>query len=70
LRQQGQVLDLFGNVVSTSAAQQLAQGMTVHATTVSFGNNSSLRTTDTLLDFIFVRPVTSVEPLITISRLR
>lgn len=69
-QQQGQVLDQFGNVVSTSGVQPLAQGITAHPNTVSIGNNSRLRTTDTLLDFIFVRPVASAEPQLTISRQR
>jgi hypothetical protein len=67
-QQEGQVLDQFGAILSTSGTHPLAQG-SAHASTIMIGNNSNLRATDTLLDFIFVRQNATMEPQITISRL-
>ncbi|MBZ5649289.1 MAG: DUF2341 domain-containing protein [Acidobacteriia bacterium] len=68
--QQASVLDSFGELISTTTPQPLAQGTSAHATTIQIGNNSSLRATDTLLDFVFVRPAAQIEPLVTVTRVR
>jgi hypothetical protein len=68
--QQGMVLDQFGGVLSSSDQQPLAQTTSVHANTLLIGNNGDLRATDTLLDFIFLRNVSTVEPTITVVRIR
>ncbi len=68
-QQEGQLLDPSGTVLNTSGVLPLAQGVSGHISNVTIGNNSSLRTTDTLLDFIFVRQRASVEPQVTASRL-
>lgn len=64
--QQPSVLDEFGQLISTISPLQLAQG-TSHASAVEIGNNSNLRATDTLLDFIFVRPAAETEPTVTVT---
>jgi sialidase-1 len=63
-----EVLDRFGQVLSFSAPQPFADGTTIHPSLLAIGNSSTLRSTDTLLDFIFLRPVADAEPEITISR--
>ncbi|HSS98576.1 MAG TPA: DUF2341 domain-containing protein [Terriglobales bacterium] len=68
-QQEGQLLDSFGTVLNTSGVLPLAQGMSAHISALTIGNNSNLRTTDTLLDFIFVRKQAAVEPQVTVSRL-
>ena len=68
-QQEGQVLDQFGIVLNTSGVQPLAQQAAAHATSIVVGNNTNLRTTDTLLDFIFVRPIANLEPAVTVSRI-
>ncbi len=65
--QQASVLDEFGGLISATMPQPLAQG-TSHATAIQIGNNSNLRATDTLLDFVFVRPAVQTEPLVTVTR--
>jgi hypothetical protein len=67
--QQAWVLDGFGGIVSATSPMPLAQGVS-HATTVQIGNNSSLRATDTLLDFVFVRPAAQVEPTVVVTSAR
>jgi len=67
---QQSVLDDFGNLISASTTLPLAQGISSHASTIQIGNNSTLRATDTLLDFVFVRPATHVEPVVTVTRIR
>ncbi len=67
--QQALLLDQFGAVVSTGLPLPLAQG-TAHAAAVQIGNNSSLRATDTLLDFVFVRPAAQTEPTVTVTGVR
>jgi hypothetical protein len=42
--------------------------MASHATAIQIGNNSALRATDTLLEFVFVRPAAQTEPLVTVTR--
>lgn len=66
--QQASVLDLFGALISATSPLPLAQGTPVHATAIQIGNNSDLRATDSLLDFVFIRPVAPTEPLVTITR--
>ncbi len=68
--QQASVLDSFGALISVTAPQPLAQGTSIHATALQIGNNSDLRATDTLLDFVFVRPAAQSEPLVIIERVR
>ena len=65
--QQGSVLDEFGGLISATTPQPLAQGI-AHATAVQIGNDSNLRATDTLLDFVFIRPAAQTEPLVMITR--
>ena len=65
--QEASALDVFGGLISAATPQALAQG-TAHATEIQIGNNSNLRATDTLLDFVFVRPVAQTEPLVTVTR--
>ncbi|MGC2184973.1 MAG: DUF2341 domain-containing protein, partial [Terriglobales bacterium] len=64
------VLDDFGNLISGTTTLPLAQEISSHATTIQIGNNSTLRATDTLLDFVFVRPAAQVEPVVTVTRVR
>ncbi len=66
--QQASVLDSFGALLTTTTPQHLAQGTSAHATAIQIGNNSSVRATDTLLDFVFVRPAAQAEPLVTVTR--
>ncbi len=66
--QQASLLDSFGNLISGSTVFPTALGMASHATAIQIGNNSALRATDTLLDFVFVRPVAQTEPLVTVTR--
>ncbi|MGA9811384.1 MAG: DUF2341 domain-containing protein [Terriglobales bacterium] len=68
--QQASLLDNFGNLISGSTVFPTAEGMASHATSIQIGNNSPLRATDTLLDFIFVRPAAQTEPVVTITRVR
>lgn len=68
--QEGEVLDSFGALLDTSGPQPLAQGLGGHVANLLIGNHSDRRATDTMLDFIFVRPVAAVEPQVTVSRLR
>jgi hypothetical protein len=68
--QQGSTLDDFGSVLTSSAPQSLAQGTTVNPDALTIGNGTTLRATDTLLDFVFLRPAADVEPQITISHIR
>jgi hypothetical protein len=66
--QQASVLDPFGALISVTAPQPLAQGTSGHATALQIGNNSDLRATDTLLDFVFIRPAAQSEPLVIVER--
>jgi hypothetical protein len=68
--QQASTLDNFGQVTTSSSAQPFAQGTTVHPNALKIGNGTTLRATDTLLDFVFVRPVADIEPQVTVSRIR
>ncbi len=68
--QQASVLDDFGNLISGIATLPLAQGIPSHASTIQIGNDSTLRATDTQLDFVFVRPAAQVEPVVTVTRVR
>jgi hypothetical protein len=65
--QQVSVLDKFGAWISGNTPQPLAQA-TAHATAIQIGNNSNLRATDTLLDFVFVRPAAPTEPQVIVTR--
>ncbi len=67
--QQASVLDSFGTLLNVFPSLPLALGTSAHATTIQIGNNSNLRATDTLLDFIFVRPAAYTEPLVTVTRI-
>jgi uncharacterized protein YoaH (UPF0181 family) len=64
--QQVSQLDEFGGLTSTTTPLPLAQGVS-HASAIAIGNNSNLRATDTLLDFIFARPVAATEPSVTVT---
>jgi len=69
-QQEGQMMDQFGAVVKTGDLQPFAQqGASAHVSSVTIGNDSNLRSTDTLLDFIFVRQAVTMEPGVAISRL-
>ncbi len=68
--QQASLLDSFGNLISGTTVFATAEGMASHATAIQIGNNSTLRTTDTLLDFVIVRPAAQVEPVVTVTRVR
>jgi hypothetical protein len=68
--QQASTLDDFGSVLTSSAPQPFAQGSTVNPDALTIGNGTTLRATDTLLDFVFLRPAAEMEPQITISRIR
>jgi uncharacterized protein DUF2341/BNR repeat protein len=65
--QQASVLDKFGGLISATSPRPLAQG-TSRAAAIQIGNNSSLRATDTLMDFVFVRPAAQTEPQVTVTR--
>jgi hypothetical protein len=58
----------FGALISATAPQPLAHGTSSHATALQIGNNSDLRATDTLLDFVFVRPAAQSEPRVVVER--
>jgi hypothetical protein len=64
-----QILDLFGQVTEDMPAQPFAHGTTLHPSALTIGNNSTLRATDTLLDFVFIRPVAEEEPDISLTRI-
>jgi hypothetical protein len=68
--QTAQVLGPLGDVLASLPPEVLAQGEAAHATEVAIGNGSTLRATDTLLDFVFIRPVSEVEPQVTVQRIR
>jgi Domain of unknown function (DUF2341)/BNR repeat-like domain len=68
--QQSEILDRFGGVMNSTSPQPLAEGVPGHASTLAIGNNSPRRNTDTLLDFVFLRPMPTVEPQISVSRIR
>lgn len=61
------MLDKFGAWISATTPQPLAQA-TSHATAIQIGNNSNLRATDTLLDFVFARPASQTEPQVIVTR--
>jgi hypothetical protein len=63
--QQALVLDEFGAAITTTQPLPLAQAGS-HGATVAIGNNSTVRATDTLLDFIFVRPAAQTEPSVSV----
>jgi hypothetical protein len=67
--QQASLLDQFGAVISAGSPLPLAQGIG-HAAAVQIGNNSNLRATDTLLDFVFVRPAAQTEPTVAVTNAR
>lgn len=67
--QQASLLDDFGGVISSSEAAPLAQGRS-HAAAVQLGNNSTLRATDTLVDFVFVRLAALTEPTVVVASVR
>ena len=67
--QQALLLDEFGAITSMSPAVPLAQG-SAHAAVVLMGNNSNLRATDSLVDFVFVRPAALTEPTVAVSSAR
>jgi hypothetical protein len=67
-QQQNQILDQFGNVTATSTPQPFVYGMPGHATQVYIGNNTAERNVDALLQFLFVRPLASSDPQITVAR--
>lgn len=69
LTQQASMLDSFGAVINSTAALPLANEASTHVTAIQIGNNSNLRATDTLVDFVFVRPAAAIEPLVTVTRL-
>ena len=64
------MLDSFGALISITAPQPFAQGTSGHAAAIQIGNNSTLRATDTLLDFVFVRPAAQTEPFVSVTRVR
>ena len=68
--QQAQGLDLFGQISADLPAQPFARYNATHPNILSVGNNSTLRATDTLLDFVFLRPAAEAEPEVTVSRVR
>ena len=68
--QEASVLDSFGALISITAPQPFAQGTSGHAAAIQIGNNSTLRATDTLLDFVFVRPAAQTEPFVSVTRVR
>ena len=67
--QQAFLLENCGGIISSNVAVPLAQG-TSHAAAVQMGNNSNLRATDSLVDFVFVRPAAQTEPTVVVSRVR
>jgi hypothetical protein len=67
--QQSQVLDDFGTTTIDLSSQPLAE-VDVHPNAVVIGTNTNARATDTLVDFIFIRPVADVEPQIVLNRIR
>jgi hypothetical protein len=64
--QQATQLDDFGSTLSATTPLPLAQTPT-HATSIQIGNNSTLRATDTLLNFIFIRPAAQTEPTVVVT---
>jgi hypothetical protein len=68
--QQASSLDDFGTFLTSGTPQPFAQGTTVSPDALTIGNGTTLRATDTLLDFVFLRSAAEIEPQITISRIR
>lgn len=68
--QEASALDDFAKIVTSGTPQPFAQGTIVTPNILTIGNGTTLRATDTLLDFVFMRPVAQIEPQITISRIR
>jgi hypothetical protein len=68
--QEASILDDFGKVTTAGTPQPFAQGTTVTPNILTIGNGTTLRATDTLLDFVFLRPAAQIEPQITFSRIR
>lgn len=68
--QEAEILDGFGQITSTLPMQPPAQTTAGHVRSIQIGNHSSLRATDTLLDFILLRPVAEFEPAVTVLRVR
>jgi hypothetical protein len=68
--QEASILDDFGKVTTSSSPQPFAQGTAVTPNILTVGNGTTLRSSVTSLDFVFVRPAASMEPQITLSRLR
>ena len=68
--QEASTLDDFGKVTTSGTPQLFAQGTTVTPNILTIGNGTTLRATDTFLDFVFLRPAAQIEPQITISRIR
>ena len=68
--QEPSTLDDFGKVTTSGTPQPLAQGTIATPNILTIGNGTTLRATDTLLDFIFLRPAAELEPQITVSRIR
>jgi hypothetical protein len=67
--QQASLLDGFGGIISSSVAVPLAEA-SAHAAAVQMGNNTNLRATDTLVDFVFVRPAAQNEPTVVVTSAR
>jgi len=67
--QQASLLDEFGGIISSNVAVPLAQG-SAHAVVVQMGNNSNLRATDSLVDFVFVRAAAPTEPTVVVTSAR
>ncbi len=67
--QQASLLDEFGGTISSSVAVPLAQG-SAHAAVMQMGNKSNLRATDSLVDFVFVRPAALTEPTVVVTSAR
>ncbi len=67
-QQQGEILDQFGNVITASTPQPFVLGLPGHPTQVVIGNNTPRRNVDALLKFLFVRPLATTDPQVTISR--
>jgi hypothetical protein len=67
--QQASLLDGFGGIISSSVAVPLAEA-SAHAAAVQMGNNTNLRATDTLVDFVFVRPAAQNEPKVVVTSAR
>jgi hypothetical protein len=63
-RQQAELLDLWGEVIAMRTNLALAERQGGHVNALAVGSGTPYRATDTLLDWLFIRPMAPVEPVV------